>query len=137
MPCGPVPVKTLQLMHETTPVVVDHTLLSSLWQNILSKKLDNILEFFLGNFNVLIAPRESLFWLTRISRLINNYLIKAEGSTSSTSFYVYLSFSYLVNISFYLALKASRDNMKGHPIFDKLVKHREVGDLVVDLVIRA
>lgn len=37
-----------------------------------------------------------------------------------------LLMNYLVNISFYLAMKAKRENLNGHPIADVLYKHREL-----------
>jgi len=37
-----------------------------------------------------------------------------------------LLMNYLVNISFYLALKAKQEELKGHPIVDVLFRHREM-----------
>lgn len=34
--------------------------------------------------------------------------------------------NYLTNMSFYLALKASKDNVKGHPVVDVLFQHRQL-----------
>ena len=39
--------------------------------------------------------------------------------------------SYLVNISFYLALKAKKETLKGHPIVDVLYKHKEVTGILI------
>lgn len=37
-----------------------------------------------------------------------------------------LLMNYLVNISFYLAMKAKKEDLKGHPIVDVLYRHREL-----------
>jgi len=37
-----------------------------------------------------------------------------------------LLLNYLVNVSFYLALKAGRENTKGHPVIDVLVQHQQL-----------
>lgn len=54
------------------------------------------------------------------------YFVYISFYLASYFFINYCYFSYLVNISFYLALKASKEDLKSHPIVDVLWQHKQV-----------